>query len=76
MAECEILMVISSHDLLGGHHILSKSFQGDVHGAAASYFYYLIVHFTAGTLNQFSGKNVRYGLNTPTKITIYTHTPA
>ena len=44
IAECEMLMVISSHDLTR------------VDGGWPSYFYYLIVHFAAGTLNQFSGK--------------------
>ena len=44
IAECEMLMVISSHDLTR------------VDGGWPSYVYYLIVHFAAGTLNQFSGK--------------------
>ena len=39
-----MLMVISSHDLTR------------VDGGWPSYVYYLIVHFAAGTLNQFSGK--------------------
>ena len=51
--ECEILMVISSHDLAGRVWILSKSFT-----AAASYFYCLIVHRNVGALNPIFHLNI------------------
>ena len=56
IAECEMLMVISSHDLTR------------VDGGWPSYFYYLIVHFAAGTLNQFSGKALMLCTRPPPKL--------